>query len=57
MAGVMQDSIRSNLAGHEATVEVLRQILGAVLGIRIGDDTIAQAVNRYEQKMAVVRGV
>ena len=51
------DSIRSNLAGHEATVEVLRQILGAVLGIRIGDDTIAQAVNRYEQKMAVVRGV
>ena len=57
VAGVMQDSIRSNLAGHEATVEVLRQILGAVLGIRIGDDTIAQAVNRYEQKMAVVRGV
>ena len=57
VAGVMQDHIRSNLAGHEATVEVLRQILEAVLGIRIGDDTIAHAVSRYEQKMAVVRGV
>jgi hypothetical protein len=53
----MQDGIQSNLAGHEATVTVLRQILGAVLGIRIGDETIARAVNRYEEKMAVVRGV
>ena len=57
VAGVMQDSIQSNLAGHEATVQVLRQILGAVLGIRIGDETIARAVSRYEEKMAVVRGV
>ena len=57
MAGVMRDSIQSNLAGHEATVAVLQQILGAVLGIRIGDEAISQAVSRYEQKMAVVRGV
>ena len=57
VAGVMQDSIQSNLAGHEATVQVLRQILGAVLGIRIGDETIARAAQRYEEKMAVVRGV
>ena len=57
VAGVMQDGIQSNLAGHEATVAVLRQILSAVLGIRIGDETIARAVNRYEEKMAVVRGV
>ena len=57
VAGVMENSIRSNLAGHEATVEMLRQILGAVLGIRIGDDTIARAAQRYEEKMAVVRGV
>lgn len=57
VAGVMHDSIQSNLAGHEATVQVLQQILGAVLGIRIGDETIARAVSRYEEKMAVVRGV
>jgi hypothetical protein len=57
VAGVMHDSIQSNLAGHEATVQVLRQILGAVLGIRIGDETIARAAQRYEEKMAVVRGV
>ena len=27
------------------------------VGIRIGDDTIARAAQRYEEKMAVVRGV
>ena len=57
VAGVMRESIQSNLAGHEATVAVLRQILSAVLGIRIGDEVIAGAVERYGQKMAVVRGV
>ena len=57
VAEVMDSSIQSNLAGHQATVEVLRQILGAVLNIRIGDDTIARAAERYQQKMAVMRGV
>lgn len=56
VAMVMEDMIQSNLAGHEATVAVLQQILEAVLGIEIGDDTIAQAVNRYNRKMAMVRG-
>ncbi len=57
VAGVLDGSIQSNLAGHQATVDVLRQILGAVLTIRIGDDTIARAAERYQQKMAVMRGV
>lgn len=56
VAAVMQDYNSANLAGHEATVAVLRDILEAVLGIEIGDDTIAGAVDRYNRKMAVVRG-
>lgn len=57
VALVMQDYAASNIAGHEATVAVLREILEAVLGISIGDDVIANAVNRYQAKMAIVKGV
>lgn len=53
---VMEDMIASNLAGQEAVVGVLRQILEAVLGIRIGDGDIARAVDRYQRSMAVVSG-
>ena len=56
VALVMEDYSSANMAGHQATVAVLQQLLSAVLGIHIGDDTIAAAVNRYEQKMAVVTG-
>ena len=56
VAIVMEDMIQSNIAGHEAIVAVLREILEAILGIEIGDDTIAHAVARYNAKMAVVRG-
>lgn len=56
VALVMQDFISSNMAGHETTVAVLREILEAVLGIQIGDDVIASAVSRHQAKMAIVRG-
>ena len=56
VAEVMADYEAANLAGHEATVEMLRQILSAVLGIEIGDTTIGQAANRYNQKMAIIKG-
>lgn len=56
VANVMEDSIGANMAGHEATVGVLREILGAVLGISIGDDVIGAAAQRYRSKMAVVTG-
>lgn len=56
VANVMQDYSASNMAGHEATVAVLRELLEAVLGIQIGDDVIANAAMRYNKKMAVVRG-
>ncbi len=56
VALVMEDYAAANMAGHEATVEVLRELLSAVLGIRIGDEAIASAVDRYDRKMAMVRG-
>lgn len=56
MALTMEDFVASNMAGHEATVGVLKEILEAVLGIHIGDAEVGKAVQRYQQKMAVVYG-
>lgn len=56
VALVMDDYAAANLAGQEAIVSILREILEAVLGIEIGDEVIGQAVSRYNRKMAVVRG-
>ena len=52
----MEDQTGAILRGFEATIGVQREILEAVLGIRIGDDLIGQAVERYEEKMTMVRG-
>ncbi len=52
----MEDFIQSNIAGHEATVAVLREILEAVLGIEIGDEVIGRAVDRYTRRMALRNG-
>ena len=57
VALVMDDMINSNLAGQEAILGVLREILQAILGIEIGDDIIGRAVDRYNRKRAVMRGV
>lgn len=56
VAAVMEDYVNANMAGHQATVEVLRELLSAVLGIQIGDETIAAAAMRYDRKMAVIQG-
>ena len=56
VALVMEDMAAGNMAGHQATVGVLRQILEAVLGIRIGDEAIAGAVDRHRIRMAMMRG-
>ena len=53
---VMEDQTAAILRGFEASVGVQREILQAVLGIHIGDEVIGQAVNRYQRKMAVMRG-
>lgn len=56
VALVMEDYAAANIAGHEATVAVLRDILEAVLGIHVGDDVIGQAVARYNARMAIIKG-
>ena len=56
VAAVMEDYVGANMAGHQATVSVLREILEAVMGISIGDDVISAAVQRHNRKMAVVKG-
>ena len=56
LALVLDDHTGAITAGFEASVGVQREILEAVLGIRIGDDLIAAAGDRYRQKMAVARG-
>ena len=56
VASVMEDMMAGNMAGHQATVETLRQILDAVLGIEIGDRVIGQAAERYNRTMALVKG-
>ena len=56
VAMVMQDQTAALLAGFETSVGVQREILEAVLGIHIGDETIAAAAQRYSHKMAVLTG-
>lgn len=56
VALAMEDMAAGNLAGHQATVDLLGQILQAVLGIRIGDDMIAAACQRSLSRQAVMKG-
>ena len=53
---VMEDQTSAILQGFAASVEVQREILQAVLGIRLGDELIGQAVSRYQKKLAVMKG-
>ena len=57
VALVMGDQTDAIMAGFSASVEVQREILSAVLGIRIGDEVIASAVDRYRSRQAVMKGV
>lgn len=56
VAAVMQDLQDGELAALQQVVAVLRQILEAVYGIRIGDEDLALAVQRYQKRQAVMRG-
>ena len=56
VATVMEAVVASNVAGFEAVVAVLKDILEAILGIEIDGEIISKAVERYNRKMAVVRG-
>lgn len=56
VALVMEDQFAGMMRGFEETVAILRELLEAVYGIQIGDEVIAQAVNRYNRKMNTAKG-
>jgi len=56
VALVMQDQTDAIMAGFSASVGVQREILEAVLGIRIGDEVIASAYDRCRSRAAVMKG-
>ena len=56
VALVMEDQTSAILKGFEMSVGIQREILEAVLGIHLGDDVLGMAVERYQEKMSVVRG-
>ena len=52
----LEDFQAGNMAGHNATVEVLEELLAAVRDIRLGDDDIAAACRRSQTRRAVMKG-
>ena len=56
VALVMEDQTQAILAGFNTSVAVQREILEAVLGIHIGDETIAAAYDRSRTRQAVMKG-
>lgn len=56
VADVMQDLQDGELAALEQVVAQLRQILEAIYGIRIGDEAIGRAYDRYQLRQVSVSG-
>lgn len=53
---VLEDQISAMMAGFQALLEEQRATRMAVESIRVGDDTIAAAVDRHQVRMAMMRG-
>ena len=56
VAIVMEDQTQAIVAGFNASIGVQRELLSAVLGIRIGDEVIGRAADRYFAKRAAMGG-
>lgn len=56
VAAVMQDMQDGELVAMERMTDVLRQILEAVYGIRVGDEVIGRAAERYRLQQAIITG-
>ncbi len=57
VAGVLGDMVPAMVAGFEALLKENVALRQTVQGISLGDETLARAVNRYNAKMEIVRGV
>lgn len=56
VANVMGNMLSGQMAGFEAVVSVLQQILEAIYGIEIGDETLARIIRRVNRKQEIMRG-
>lgn len=56
VAEVMEDLQAGQMAGFEAVVSVLREILSAVYGIELTDEDVSRAVQRWQRKQAIATG-
>ena len=56
VALVMEDQTQAIARGFEVSVGVQKEILEAVLGIRIGDEMLGRAVQRYHQRINALQG-
>ena len=56
VAEVMEDLQAGQMAGFEAVVSVLREILSAVYGIELTDEDVGRTVQRWQRKQAIATG-
>ena len=56
VAEVMEDLQAGQMAGFEAVVSVLREILSAVSGIELTDEDVGHAVQRWQRKQLTATG-
>ena len=56
VAEVMEDLQAGPMAGFEAVVSVLREILSAVYGIELTDEDVGRAVQRWQHKQLIATG-
>ena len=56
VANVMGGVVEAEMAGHNATVSLLRQILEAVLGISLDENALGRAVQQYNLRQTVMTG-
>lgn len=56
VAEVMEDLQAGQMAGFEAVVSVLREILFAVYGIELTDEDVGRAVQRWQRKQLIATG-
>lgn len=56
VAQVMKDNIAAMLAGFEALLQEQQATRQTIAGIKVGDTVIGQAAERYQHRMAMMRG-
>lgn len=56
IAEIVSKAMSALVESNQEVAELLREILQAVLGIERGDEVYAEAMQRYNEKMAIIKG-